>query len=324
MKIKSIAEAQHRIALNKKTWLKQKSENKFNPTEYYWYDATPKEISWASLSGKMEDLISAVAVNALPILTEKHGVDAYIVEDNKLVPVELKSSFVSFHTIWQSKDGTLYTGKKNEKNKKSTLKSSHEAKYSVSEDNLATKNMITIIVLMEDLHGSSFPSIIESRRVEAKDMYDILLEKIQNQKEAAESKGKKWDSSTARSIGIKYATMESNSTRVDFDGSGYANWEIALRLRVAILSKGSEAQYAIDRSNSKTVEFLRTEDGQRSMEMFDWSTQPKDVLLAAGLLCLTKNDPMQQTSIPYTEDSDSQQSLDFGDTQPTGLSVISL
>jgi hypothetical protein len=97
-----------------------------------------------------------------------------------------------------------------------------------------------------------------------------------------------------------------------------------LKEKVNVLSKGDEASYSIDKSNSKTVEFLRSEAGKRSMAIFDWSTQPKDVLLAAGLSDLTKTDPILQTSNPYMEDNDPQQTLDFGDTQPTSPYVISL
>ena len=68
----TILEAQSRINLNKDEWSKQKLAGIFDPTKFYWYDACPESISWATISGKIEDLIAALPINALPILKQKH------------------------------------------------------------------------------------------------------------------------------------------------------------------------------------------------------------------------------------------------------------
>lgn len=299
----TVDEAIKRISYNKKLWIKQKRINRFDPTEYYWADATPSDTSWASIQGKIEDLIGGLSVGALPILHQKNGADGFIVEFSKLIRVELKTSFVSFHTIWQSVNGALYTGMKNEKDKKSTLKSSHEAKYSVSEDKIISKKMVTFFILLEDKPGTKFPIVIEARRIEAENIYAILLEKMLNQKTESSKKGKIWDIVKARSIGIKYATLEAQSIRADFDGMGYVNWEIYLKATVPVLNRNDEAQYSIDRNNIKTIQFLQSSAGQNSMAFLDWTTQPNNVLQVVGSSQLTKTDSTLQIPTPCTAEN---------------------
>ena len=318
-----IKEAVRRIRFNKKMFRRQQRRGVFDATQYYWFDTTPREISHAAIMGKFEDLTAALPVDALVILKEKNGVDGFIVEDNVLKPIELKTSYVSHHTIWKSADGTLYTGKKNEKSKKSTLKSSHEAKYSVSEDNVLTKKMVTFLVLLEDKPGTRFPIYVEIVRVEANKIAELLVERLENQKKKALEDNKNWDSSKARSIGIKYATFELNGTRLDDNSKGYSIWEEELRQKVKKLNKNDEAEYSIQRSNKNTEKYLQTESGKNSINFLDWSNSSNIAELSVDLNYSTKNDPTPQTSSPYTAYSVLPEILNFEDIQPTSLSEIS-
>ena len=314
----TINEAKRRIRFNNKMFNWQQRSGKFDPTMYYWFDMSPREVSYASIMGKSEDLVAALAIDALPVLKEKTGTDAYIVENNTITPVELKTSYVSYHTIWQSTGRTLYTGTKNEKDKKSQLKSSHEAKYSISLDALETKRMITFLVLLEDRPGSRFPLYIEIVRVEPDVIIELLRERLDNQRKKILKENGKWDQTKARSIGVKFATFESNGTCILGKSKGYSVWEDELRAKVDILTKDEEAQYAIMKSNEKTGKFLNTEIGKNSMHFFGWSTLENNTLQDSDSVQLTKIDPTPQNSSPYTVEHALQRIQDLLETQPIG------
>lgn len=267
----TVQEAQSRIALNRTEWDKQKSAGIFDPTKFYWYDACPKSISWATISGKIEDLIAALPVNALPILKQKHGADAYIVEDNMLAAIELKTTFVSNHTIWKSANDALYTGDKNEKDRRSTLKSSHAAKYSVSEDKLESKRMHTYIVLIEDKPGTHFPIIIDIYRLEADVVFTKLEECMKSQKNKMSADGNRWSAQKARSIELKFSVFETCGTQIQDSQIGYTKWEDGMKAIVPKLSKDEESAYYIQKSKIKHVKFLNSAIGKNSNEFLDWS-----------------------------------------------------
>jgi hypothetical protein len=251
----TVEEAKRRIELNKQIWARQKKLKRWVSTDYWWADATPDEVSLASVNRKINDLMAALAVGVLPILKESTGADAYEVVNDELKEVELKSSFVSRHLIWKSTDGTLYTGKQNEKNKRCNLKSSHAASYHITKNMVNNRKMITYIVLFADEPGTTLPIVIEARRLTAEQIGDILQRKSGGQKTKME---------------VKFSEFETSGTRADTDGIGYDIWESQIKEIVPILTKDEETARSIEYAKKKTIAFLSTEQGRHSQTFLDW------------------------------------------------------
>jgi len=135
----------------------------------------PSELP-ASVSRMFDDLIAAIAANALPMSTI-HGVDA--VRFNGKLPelVELKHAMLNPYKYCMTKKGTLYfySGTHEHITSKKTFESIKGASYKISNNNtLYTKNMPTIIltscvisnrfISLNEMDGETVVSHLETQK----------------------------------------------------------------------------------------------------------------------------------------------------------------
>lgn len=79
--------------------------------------------------------------------TKSNGTDAIRVNpDDSITEYELKTSEVNSSLLWQTKQGTVYRGKANDRYNRASVKAQFEAKYHLhSEEILKSKNMRTVL-----------------------------------------------------------------------------------------------------------------------------------------------------------------------------------
>jgi hypothetical protein len=141
----SKAEFRRRVAENTE-YFQRNYKKSLDISRYHFFDVAAGEQAPLSLMDKVHDIMTAVAVGALP-LTGKTGADAVMMLDGELQEIELKFSTISSENFTVGPRGGICCVRDNSK---MPLSSVIMAKWSINtEDNLKTKNRPSILVAFD-------------------------------------------------------------------------------------------------------------------------------------------------------------------------------
>ena len=145
-----------KLAHNRDVYIRQSLVKKYDITEYEWADIAAADVDLMKANSKQADMAAAIQVEVLPFYDQRHGADGLKIVDNLIVLVELKSTWISPETIWQTENGTLYTGVPG-KTSKTTVDSAALGSWSkLSPNSVANKNLLTFLVWFESKPGNKF------------------------------------------------------------------------------------------------------------------------------------------------------------------------
>lgn len=170
----SKAEFKRRVAENTE-YFQRTYKQSLDVAKYHFFDAPAGEQSPLSLMDKVHDIITAVAVGALP-LTNKSGADAIMLIDGKFTEVELKFSTIASdkYTVGDRGGICIVTDKC-----RMAITNTIMAKWIISnEDHLKTKNRPSILVVFD----KSTNTFIDASMISGKKTVNLLT---QNKKSKA-------------------------------------------------------------------------------------------------------------------------------------------
>lgn len=156
MELPDLNIVKRKLEHNRTVLIRQHKEQKFDITEFEWADINHAEVDLTKALSKQADIIAAIHVDVLPFYNERHGADGVTIRNDIVVLVELKSTWISPETIWQTESGTLYTGVPG-KNSKTAVESSAVGSWSkLSANSVLRKNLLTFLVWLQSKPGSKF------------------------------------------------------------------------------------------------------------------------------------------------------------------------
>lgn len=141
----SKAEFRRRVAENTE-YFQRNYKKSLDISRYHFFDAAAGEQAPLSLMDKVHDIMTAVAVGALP-LTGKTGADAVMMIDGELQEIELKFSTISSENFTVGPRGGICCVRDNSKMPLATV---IMAKWNINnEAHLKTKNRPSILVAFD-------------------------------------------------------------------------------------------------------------------------------------------------------------------------------
>jgi hypothetical protein len=162
----SKAEFRRRVAENTE-YFQRNYKKSLDISRYHFFDAVAGEQAPLSLMDKVHDIMTAVAVGALP-LTTKSGADAMMLIDGELQEIELKFSTISSENFTVGPRGGIVCVRDNSK---MPLSSVIMAKWTINtEDHLKSKNRPSILVAFD----KSRNEFIDARMLSGKKTVELL------------------------------------------------------------------------------------------------------------------------------------------------------
>lgn len=268
-----------KIEHNRITYIQQQEEEKFDITKYEWADISSSEVDLVKALSKQADLAAAVQVGVLPFYNERHGADGIKILGNLVILVELKSTWISPDKIWQTENGTLYTGKPG-KNSKTSVESAAEGKWSkLTLASVAGKKLLTYLVWFESKPGNKFFQVIDAWSLPGDYVFAKLSDSIKKNYKTAQIKASEF-------------RIHGDVVSCIVPAKGLDVWKKEMRL---------------------TVPVYLTENGKKKMNAKNSPSPTSDSALP------TKTDPTEQISTPCSLVISRPQTRDLQETPPISL-----
>jgi len=142
-----ISKAEFRRRVQENTEYFQRNYKKsLDISRYHFFDVAAGEQAPLSLMDKVHDIMTSVAVGALP-LTNKSGADAMMLIDGEITPVEMKFCTIDSNNYTVGPQGGIYV---TSGNSRIALSMSITARWRIgSDDHLKTKKRHTILVVFD-------------------------------------------------------------------------------------------------------------------------------------------------------------------------------
>lgn len=162
----SKAEFRRRVAENTE-YFQRNYKKSLDISRYHFFDVAAGEQAPLSLMDKVHDIMTAVAVGALP-LTGKTGADAVMMIDGELQEIELKFCTINSDRYEVGDQGGIYIAGENSR---TALAASIQARWNInSAEHLRTKNRPTVLVVF-DKHTNQF---VDARMIGGRRTVELL------------------------------------------------------------------------------------------------------------------------------------------------------
>ena len=192
----SVEEYKRRVEENTKEYNRQSAQGQFDLRQYHGFDTLARKATKCVLMKKPADILCAVILGFLPILTKNTGADAIRLDGIIFTPVELKSSFTDESKFIKTDRGTIYSASPGRivnntisPNNVTNLKSCYNATYSIK-DNISLKGIDTYLVVLDSrnddvidcfcIPAEKMVAYFNSRKVAASGNLQIKLAEFMN------------------------------------------------------------------------------------------------------------------------------------------------